>query len=105
MRDRRTIRSGPHQARASASLQVDRAPLTGGLIGREHDAQARDRVRQVVRQVDVVLDGVEQELLFTQAQAVVVRLVGRVDPLVLARELVLFVAVLVVDLQRVRRRV
>ena len=61
--------------RRTSNLQLHRPPRSEGLIGGQHDAQAVDGIVDVVRQVDIFLDGAQEVLLFQEAEAVVVGLV------------------------------
>ena len=81
-----TQRAGesPAPPRRSRSERHD-LPGTERLVGSQHDAEALHRVLHVVAEVDVFLDRAEQVFLLAEAQAVVVRLVGGVDPLVRPR--------------------
>ena len=72
------------------------------FVGGEHDAQAVDRILHVIRQIDVLLDGAEQERLFAVAQSLMIGLVLGVDQLVRLHELVVLVDVAVVQLDAVR---
>src|SRR6185503_18979961 len=83
----RAVRGLPRLPKAWArfalpTLQPHHLTRLHRLIGRDHDPQARYRVVHVVAEVDVAVDGVDEEALLAFAELVVTGLVGHVDALV-----------------------
>ena len=67
--------------------QLDHATLPHRPVGREHDPEALDRVVHVVGEVEILLDRPQQKALLARAELVMVRFIGGVEELVLARRL------------------
>src|SRR5580658_1853432 len=56
--------------------EIDRLSGSDGLVGGEHDRQARETVLQVRGQVELLANSAHEELLFAPAELVVIGLIS-----------------------------
>jgi hypothetical protein len=56
--------------------EIDRLSGSHGLVGSEHDRQARETVLQMRGQVELLTNGPDKELLFAPAELIVTGLIS-----------------------------
>src|SRR4030095_16047409 len=64
---------------SGSSLQIDCPAFAHAAIGRQHDLERIHAIRHVLRQIDVLADGLQHIGLLAVAQRLVARLVGHRD--------------------------